>query len=115
MILTARRPSAASASRIAGASSPGSMTSASLVSGQLTIVQLQPSAPTGNVCRSNGMGWLRLLAQAERDAADGHDDRLGALGEDLVGDAGDVDQPAIGDAGGQEAEADLGRHDDDRS
>ena len=114
-ILTAAGPPRASAARISGASSPGSITSASRVSGQLTIVQLQPSAPTGNVTAASGIG-AGGRRQRRRSGTpltiittDG-----GALGEDLVGDAGDVDEPAVGDAGREEAEADLRGDEDDR-
>src|SRR5438876_196793 len=99
-----------------GASSPGSTTSACLVSGQATIVQLQPSSPTGNDSRMSGMraGSRSRSTQAERYAADQQYDRLRALGQDLVGQAGDVDETPVGDAGRQEPEPDLGRDQHDR-
>jgi hypothetical protein len=40
----------------------GSITSASFVSGQLTIVQLHPSAPTGKVMRSSGTAVLSAIS-----------------------------------------------------
>src|SRR5450432_4368456 len=49
-------------------------------------------------------------AQAERHAAHHHHHRLRAVGEDLVRHPGHVDEPPIGDVGGQETEPDLGGH-----
>ena len=71
---TAVTPSPASSARMRGASSPGSITRPWWVSGQATMVQLQPSAPTGNERRISANS-----AHLERHAADHHHHAGGLL------------------------------------
>ena len=70
------------------------------VSGQATIVQLQPSAPTGNDSRMSGRAAAvgRRATQRRRSGTPLTIITTGlrALGQDLVGHAGDVDEAPIG-------------------
>ena len=81
-------PSRASAARISGASSPGSIDQRLACLGAADDRAVAAERADGERPRIERHGGsCPASAQAQRDAADHHDHRLRALGEDLVGDA----------------------------
>ena len=109
-ILTAVNPSPARSARMSAASSPGSTTSACRVSGQAgRYVQLQASCADREGSTDQRHPDFRYRSRSGTPLTINHH-RGRPLGEHLVGSSSDVDEPTVGDVGGQKSEPYLGRH-----